>query len=94
MLANGNTTIDRRAGDLSSSAGGFCAPVATVAGADTVDRVLPGQPHQAAAPMAITAIMHAARAASQELLLRRFLPMDGNGIVTSGNDATAAALSA
>jgi hypothetical protein len=44
--------------------------------------------------MAITAIMHAARAASQELLLRRFLPMDCNGIVTSGNDATAAALSA
>src|ERR1700756_780546 len=77
-LANGNTTIDRRGGDLSSLTGGFCAPVVTVPGADMVDKVPLGQLHQAAAPMAITAIMHAARAASRKLLLRRFLPMGSN----------------
>src|SRR6516162_3029566 len=90
-LLKGRTTIDRRAGDLSSVAGGFCALVAMVAGADTVDGVPLSQPHQAAAPMAITATMHAARTASREPLLRWSLPMGSDGIVTSGNDATAVA---
>ena len=40
--------------------------------------------------MAIAPIMQAASAASRKLLLRWFLPMGSNGIVTSGNDATAA----
>src|SRR5215472_16715276 len=93
-LLKGSTTIERRGADLRSPVGGFCAPVATIAGADPVDGVPLGQLHQAAAPMAITAMMHAARAASRELLLRQFSPMGGNGIVTSGNDAAAVALSA
>ena len=37
-IANGNTTIDRRGGDLSLPTGGFCVPVAMVAGADAVDK--------------------------------------------------------
>src|ERR1700730_506479 len=92
-LAKGRTTIDSRGADFAAGADGLGTLAVTGAWTGATVELPMGHAHQTAVPRPIAATILATRTASLKLL-RRLGPMGCNGIVTSGNDATAVALSA